>query len=273
MLFASQKNKQFKCDIFTFAYPSNYSQIPIQNASHMRLKIQNQKYVFAISYWDKGYKIDTNVWDDKFYESCKNLPLNGKIIGIEKVMVPTQQGRRRTIKIMSIIKETHLTVKSVTYIMIHNSYLFVFTFISEGNTFKPSEIVYEDNFFKGLSFSVSNNINNNTNANSHNYLLNTIKDLNAQCPFKADDITTYKNIILSGNLICVKLAIPKQILGDIDFSAFKTKMCINFRKAVPKEFLVQLQNDGYAFSYLIYDEEDILYKIINITPQDILSNL
>lgn len=104
----------------------------------------------------------------------------------------------------------------------------------------------------------------------YDYLLESVKSLNAQCPFKTDEVTTIRNIALSGKTVCVRLEAPYEILNSIDYSILESISCENFSKALPKKFFVYLKQYGYSLSYLIYDETNKLHKVLNIAPGDVV---
>lgn len=264
---ASQAMKHFRGDLFSLDYPSDFSVIPISKAPHMCLKIGNNTCIFTASCWNKGYDANTSIWDDEIYESCKSIPVNGDLLGVDKVIIATKQGKRRSIRIMSVIKGSLSSTCSVSYMMIHNGYLFVFCFFSEqDDLFISSGLNHQERFLKGLAFKNAKE----KNEDFYSYLLKTIKGLNAQCPFKSDEITTYKNIILSGKTVCIKMEISDDYIESIDYSVLKSNLCANFSRALKKEFIMYLETHKYSMSYFIYDEEESLYKLMTISPQDIL---
>ena len=268
--YASQSMKHFKCDLFSFDYPSYYKTEPITNAPHMRMNVSCPKYMFTGSYWDKEFEPNTSIWDNDIFEGFASASINGKIIGVEKITLNTKSGKRRAIRLKSILTQGSIPMNAITYYMIKDVYLFVFCFFSyDSDIFSPSCLSYQENFFKGLSFTISNTQTAGDNE-FYSYLLEAVKKLNAQCPYKTDEITTYRNIVLSGKTVCAKVTIADEAKDIIDFDLLKTEFCQNFMKAVPKNFFESLNEKGFSISYLIYDEEESLIKVLTISPKDVL---
>lgn len=252
---------------FSLTYPSDYIPVAIKNAPHMHLKLQNNNYQFTASYWDKGYGEGTSIWDDEMYESCKSLPVHGDLLAVDKVIVSTMDGSRRSIRVMSTLKGNSNTIYSVSYLMIQGSYLYIYAFFSDKDIFLSNDIEYQKKILKGLSFQHNEMFSSDE---FHDYLLGSVKSLNAQCPIKADDLTTIRSIVLSGRTICIRLEAPNGILNSIDYSILESNYCENFSKALPKKFFIYLKQYGYLLSYLIYDENNELHKILSISPEDII---
>lgn len=266
-----QGKKVFRCEKFSLEYPSDFVTIPISNAPHMHLKIGNDKCWFTASYWNKEYAPGTSIWDDELYESCLNMPVNGDLLDVEKITITTKQGKRRAIRMKSVLKKSSYKTYSVNYMMINKGYLFVFCFFSDyDDIFLSSELSCQEKFFKGLSFSNFSTRISKTDS-FYDYLLKAVKVLNAQCPFKADEITTFKSVVLSGKTVCIKMVIDDGYIDYVDFGILKDKQCRNFSNVLQKEFFMYLKTNGYSMSYLVYDQEDSLYKVIRVSPQDVLN--
>ncbi len=265
----AQRMQIYKGERFTLSYPSDYATVPIQNAPHMCLKLGNERYLFTASYWDKGYRDGTSIWDDEIYEACKSLPVNGALLSVDKVMVTTNQGNRRSIRVMSRIDGEYTTTYTVNYFMINDSYLYIFGFLSDRSIFLSKDLNYQKNFLKGLSFNKNEGVS--LSDDFYSYLLETVKTLNAQCPVKTDEITTIRSCVLSGKTVCIKLEVPNDVIDSVDYSLLKSIYCKNFSKAVPKYFFVYLNKYGYSLSYLIFDDLSELHKVMNILPSDVMA--
>lgn len=265
---AQQTTKRFNCELFSFRYPSTFKTERIYNAPHMYLKISSPKYLVTLSGWNKMYGPDVSIWDDELYESSLNIPVNGELVSVDKIVVETQQGKRRAIRIQSKINGEYSTTYSVSYLMINSGYLFLGGFFSGQNIFKASELIYQQRILRGLSFKqlISRN------DEFKDYVMETVKGLNAQCPIKTDEITTLKNIFLSGKTVCIKMMVPSEYIELIDFSIFKSTLCENFSQTLEKSFVLLLKQEGYSVSYFIFDEADKLYQVLTISPQEILDN-
>jgi hypothetical protein len=147
----AQSMKQYSGKNFSLSYPSSYTPAPINNAPHMCLKLKNDNYIFTASYWDKGYSEGTSIWDDEIYEACKSLPVNGNLLAVDKITVPTKQDNRRSIRVISTIKENYSTICSVSYLMIQDSFLYIFAFFSDNEIFLSKDLDYQKRFLKGLT--------------------------------------------------------------------------------------------------------------------------
>lgn len=269
--FASQPMKHFKCAQFTFDYPATFKPIPISNAPHMRMKIASSKYIFTASCWNKNLDSNVSIWDDTVFENIAGLPINGELLGVEKITIETKYGRKRAVRQKSIVKDGSHSYCSITYFMINDGYLFIFCFFTDSsNAFFASSLQYQERFFKGLSFKKSTT-SVSSDDEFYSYLLKTVKELNAQCPIRSDEVTTFRSVVLSGKTVCIKTTIAGRIKDYLDFDILKEKFCQNFCKALQKEFVEYLNRNNYSLSYFIFDEEENLVKVLTISPQDVLA--
>ena len=261
-----QTSKTFDCGLFSFDYPSSFKPIPIQNAPHMVLKLESDSYIFTASYWDKGFDGNVSIWDDEIYDFYKQNPIGeGTLVHITKETVQTKGGAMcRCLKLKTNIyryaQGFDIYMKITTYLMIHNEYLFVFTFTSQGKYTKDSKTVYPDKIMKGLKFKTSQN----KFSNFDDYLLSVVKTLNSQCPVQVDECTTHLQVLLSGKTLMLKTLIDDACGGLVDYNEFKRNMCRNFSVALEKSFVQNLKKNGYSFVYMIYDENDRLKKKISM---------
>lgn len=252
---------------FSLSYPSDYRPVDIQNAPHMCLKLENNSYQFTASYWNKGYDESVSIWDDEMYEACNSLPIDGELLAVDKVKVSTKNGKMRSVRVMSTLNAEYSTINSVSYLMIQDGYLFLFAFYSDKTIFEPADLEYQEKFLKGLFFQ---HYGEDAFDDSYDYLMESVKSLNAQCPFYADEVTTIRSVVLSGKTVCIRLEASNEILESIDYSILESTFCENFSKTLPEKFFVYLEEYGYSLKYLIYDETNKLHKVLNISPMDVM---
>jgi len=271
MIVYGQVLKNFDCGLFSFDYPSSFKTIPIQNAPHMVLKLESDDYYFSASYWEKGLDKNISIWDNEFYELYKNPVGDGTLISITKEIIQTKSGSHRCLKLKTNIHRQNqgmnINIKMLTYLMLHDGYLFTFAFSSQGNYSKETSTTYPDRIMKGLRFkSLQNSFSDLDNA-----LLEKVKKLNAQCPIMVDECTTHLQIVLSGKTVMIKTLVEDICDDVIDYDEFKQKMCENFSVALEKAFVQYLDKNGYSVVYMIYNEKEKLKKKITVSGHDILS--
>lgn len=266
-----QGYKNFDCGLFSLDYPSIFKSTPIQNAPHMVLKLESDSYFFSASYWDKGLSNDISIWDDDIYELYKQNPIgDGDLINITKETLETKGGPRRCLKLKTNIHRRKqgidIYMKMLSYLLIHDGYLFTFAFTSQGKYTKDSPTTYPDKIMRGLSFKSPQN----SLSDFDNHLIEIVKKLNAQCPMKIDECTTHLQVLLSGNTVMIKTLVEDACDGIVDYDEFKQKMCENFSVALEKSFVQYLDRNGYSVIYMVYNENDRLKKKVAISGQDIL---
>lgn len=266
----AQTKRSFVCEQFSLSYPSSYKEVAINNAPHMKLKLQDNQRLFTASCWFKDYPSNVSIWDKEIYDTYLNMPLqNGNLVSVERSSVKIKDGVQRCLRI-----KTNLYVKgwqghSVTFLMLNKGYLYTFCFYSDGRYNESSSTYYEENFLNGLS--LINKKELETDQTFYNILLETIKGLNAQCPFQSDDCTIYRNILLTGKTISIKITIDDSCIdyiSDNDYDNFKNTLTNNFAKALTPLFINYLDEQKYRFVYIFYDEEDNLLKIETIDAKD-----
>lgn len=272
----AQKMKSFNCDIFSFSYPSSFENLPTSKSS-TAFQIIGEGAVFLASYWD--YDIDDNVsiWDDSIREYAELFETNDyTLVETEKATVLTKSGKRRCLKLKYNVNlysdGKRIKTKAIIYMMIHQGYFFVFQYLSDGS--KPFPTAAADHFMGGLLFKNIKKDSDNKTLNEKNfdsYLSASIKKLNDQLPIEIDECTTHLKVFLIGNTITFKTLVPSDCLNLVDFDLFKETMIENFHVALPKAFFEFLDKKGYSLSYLIYDENDRLRKIIRISNKEILN--
>ena len=269
-----QSNQTFDCDLLSFEYPSSFKNIPIQQASHMVLKLESKDYFFSISYWDKGYGDEVNAWNDEVYSMYNSFPVdNGSLESVTKETISTRGGDIKCLKLKSNTSKTvqgrDLRIENVSYIVIENGYLYVFTFMSNGAYSRSNSKTYPDNIMEGLKLKHPTQ-KNEIIDDLDDHLLEVVKSLNAQCPVKADECTTFENVILSGKTITIKTVIPDECEPFIDIELFKNRMCSNFSKALDRRFFEYLKEKQYSVVYMVYNEYNEYKNRVSISPQDVL---
>ena len=267
-----QENKIFDCGLFSFEYPSTYKTSPIQNAPHMVLKLESDKYFFSASYWDKGLSEDMSIWDDEIFNLYKENAIgNGDLIDITRETIQTKSGPRRCLKLKTNIYKrkqgVDIYIKVLSYLMLHKGYLFTFAFTSQGKYTQNTQTTYPDKIMKGLKFKTTDTINEDFDG----YLIEIVKKLNEQCPMQIDDCTTHLHVLLSGKTVIMKTLVEDFCDDLVNYDEFKKKMCQNLSVALEKPFVQYLDSNGYSVIYMIYNENDRLKKKISITGRDILN--
>jgi hypothetical protein len=104
----------------------------------------------------------------------------------------------------------------------------------------------------------------------HKIIMDRVKQINTQCPIKADEATTYLQTLMSGKTLIIKAQIKDEYLDKIDYGKFKRKMCKNYSKLLDKQFVEFIKTEGYSVQYLFFDEHDIAITKIKISGEDIL---
>lgn len=268
----AQSDKIFDCGLFSFEYPNEFKNVPIQNAPHMVLKLESDTYFVSASFWDYGLDSSVSIWDDELVEHYSQIPIeNGELVGISKELIQTKSGKQRCLKLKSNVKNTineNYSFKMAQYLMINKGFLFIFTFLSEGKYTKASPTSYPDKILGGLQF--KNNEIGSTQFQER--MASTAKTLNDQCPIRTDDCTIFKNVILSGKSLMINTLVEDACDDLVDYDEFKENMASNMSGALDKEFVKYIDKEGYSIVYMIYNERDKLKKIIRISGSDILRN-
>lgn len=266
----SQTKKNYVCERFSLSYPSSYKMVAINNAPHMKLKIQDNQRMFTASYWYKGFPSDVSIWDDEIYDGYRSMPIqNGSLVSIDRSSIKIKNGIRRCLRIKSNLYGAGWQGKSVAFLMLKDGYLYIFCFYSDGKYNAKSPTKYEENFLANLTLFNDEVIKNDESF--YNTVLDRVKVLNAQCPFRSDECTTYRQILLSGKTIIIKVTLDDNCLSSITdevFDHFKDTMSNNLAKALEPWFIQYLNQQRYKITYTFYDEGDNLLKIISINAND-----
>lgn len=263
----AQTYKSFDCDLFSLEYPSSYIPSPINNAQHMVLKLSSNEYYFSASYWAKGYNSSISIWDKEFENNCKSLLNdNEEIVSIDKCLIRTKNGNHKCLKVKCNIKGHNVPIRLLNYFMINDGFLFIFAFTSVGTYSRTTETLIPDKMFNKLSFK-SAKINNDILQQE---VLSMVKTLQKQLPIQVDDCTTFQQTILSGKTIIVKTLVGDDCNDKVNFDGFKYTLCYNYSKALKKQFVLYLKDQGYSTIYNIYNEYNKLKKVIQVTADDIL---
>lgn len=156
----AQNTRNFDCGLFSLDYPSYYQKSPIQNAPHMVLKLEGSSDFVSASYWDKGFTADEDIWDDYYVEMQKHSPVqNGEVVSVTKETLATKGGNVKCLKMLSNTHNQYqgitVNLKMLTYSIIMDEYLLVFTFCSEGSYNYGQSTSREASFMKGLKLKKS----------------------------------------------------------------------------------------------------------------------
>lgn len=270
----AQTQNNFVCEKFSLSYPSTYKKVAIINAPHMKLKLQDNQRLFTASYWNKGCPPNVSIWDDEIYDSYLNMPVkNGNVVSVERCSIKIKDGVQKCLRIKTNYYEQNLQMHVIMFLMLKNSYLYIFGFHAVGKCNEKTSTYYEENFLTGLS--LFNNEETNSDEELYNYLVEAIKTINAQCPIRPDNCITYRNVLLSGKTIIVKVIIDGNCLDyilDEDFENFKNRLTKNFAKALEPRFIDYLHLKKYNLTYTFYDEDDNLLKLVKIDTKDMINN-
>jgi len=266
--------KSFDCELLSFEYPSSFRNVPIQQAPHMVLKLESKDYFFSISYWDNEYPDEMTAWDNLIYSLAQNYKIdNGVLVSITKDKLVTKGGDVKCLKLKFNIQERvqgyDFKMKNLMYIVVNQGYLFMFSFMSEGQYAQSDPTTYYDNIMKGLKLKHITHTENKKD-DFHDTLLKYVKTLNAQCPIESDECTVFENVILVGNSITIKTVIPDECEPFIDLELFKYTMCSNFSKALDQQFFEYLKKEKYNVVYMIYNEYNEYKNRVTISAQDVL---
>ena len=272
--FNAQSYTTFDCGLLSFEYPSSFMNVPIQQAPHMVLKLESKDYFFSISYWDNEYPDNMTAWNDLIYSLAQSYEIDdGVLISITKDNLVTIGGNVKCLKLKFNIQKRaqgfDLKMKNLMYIVVNQGYLFVFSFMSEGQYTKSGATTYPDKVMKGLKLKHIVQTKDKE-SDLEDSLLEFVKTLNAQCPIKADKCTIFENVVLSGKTITIKTVILDECEPYVDLELFKNRMCFNFSKALDKQFFEYLKEKQYSVVYITYNEHNEYKNRVSITPQDVL---
>ena len=96
------------------------------------------------------------------------------------------------------------------------------------------------------------------------------KQMNAQCPIRADEITTFQQVLLSGKTMMIKTQILNDYIDEIDFDVFKRLKCENYSKLLDKKFVEFIKDSGYTIQYVVFDEQGKAITKVDLFGEDIL---
>lgn len=151
----AQTTKTFDCGLFSFEYPISYKAVPITYAPHMVLLLENGNDSFSASYWDYDLDSETDIWDDRFVEYYKQVPVkDGKVICVSREHIYTKDGYAKCLKILSNAQicesGTSHNYKMVNYVMVKGEFLLVFCYGSIGSYTYGDRTLQTDILMKGL---------------------------------------------------------------------------------------------------------------------------
>ncbi len=267
----AQSYNTYEDEYILFNYPSSFKPNPIKNSSGMKIKLISDTYGLSISYIDVNCSESTSIWDDRFSEALfNNYSRNGYIVRKEKVTIHTLDGTHQSLKLMTnsqkIKQGVTFNLRNLTYMFLNHGKLFIIGFISDGKYTRNSSTEYPERILTGIQLKEKNNIE----EHFYNYLLETTKQLNSQCPIRVDNCTTHLSVLLTGKSIMIKTVVYDSCENLVDYNDFKSRMCENFSVSLEKSFVEYLDNNGYSMTFMIYNEHDRLKKKVTISGFDIL---
>lgn len=244
--------KTFNHELLSFTYPSYFKESPIKNAPHMILKLESEKYLFSISYWNYNLDESIDVWNDDIYNRYKGFipDKNANFVSIEKVLIKTKNSTEHCLKIKTNTTKNNIKLKTLFYIMKKGSCLFVFTFLSEGSYTTKTSTTYTDNIMKGLLLKNiiknehSNTISLETKNKIKNRYIAICREMNAQLPVKVDEITTLNSILfINWTITCTyKTDIDVNDYTDSEIKEIN-KTLYDEGKDLTKNFLMKVSSD------------------------------
>lgn len=196
LLSCGQSTNTFDSDLLSFTYPANYKEERIENAPHMLIKIASVNEYFSISVWNYAINDDVSIWDEQFYEHALNMPIQGKLLSLDKVLIETKNGEKQCLKIKS---NADNNMKMLTYLLINEGYLYVLVYTSPGEYTISSTTQESDRLIKGIFFKQIKD-NYDTNDLSHikaevkKYYTKFCAELNKQLPATVDEVTTLQSV-------------------------------------------------------------------------------
>lgn len=268
----SQGSKHFDCDFFSFDYPTSFRQSPIKNSPDMKIKLVSDNYGLYIACTEVNWDESKSIWDDQITERLyNNYGRLGQIVSSSKTTIQLKGGTYKCLKFMTNSQKQkqgeYYNLRNLTYLLFQNGCLYVVGFSSEGKYASNSSTSYPEKILKGLLIKEDPS---STKKDFSKYLLEVVKQLNAQCPMEIDACTTHLSVVLSGHTVMIKTQIDDSCEGLVDYDEFKDKMCNNFSVALEKSFVQYLKSNNYSVVYMIYNENDRLKKKVSISGQDIL---
>lgn len=119
----------------SLTYPSTFHTVPIDNAPHMLIHLQNNKNEeYAISYWDYGIDKSIDIWNPVFYQkveqNAKKIP-DLQLISCSKTIINLKS---RKVKAAEMIHTKNLGQKKkyfITYQTLWRGNLIQILYISE----------------------------------------------------------------------------------------------------------------------------------------------
>lgn len=271
----AQSMKKADNGLFSFTYPARFKNAPIINAPHALFKIEDKEYQIIASAWDKGYEPGTDICSDYFYNIVGNMPIpNGKVLCVNRKLLQTEGGKVKCLRAVSELNQRLSTsgeiyrTTMISYLFIKDKYLCTFTFLPLSN-FHSKDTLVCDKLMTGLEVK-SSNYQMETEDEFENGIIEQINIINKQLPIKVDECTTYTNLLLVGKTIIVKGVINNSCEGLIDFELFKERMILNYTRMLPLSFFKHIEKYGYTMCYQIYNENQLLLRLIEISPREII---
>lgn len=121
----------------TLKFPSTFREVPINNAPHMLLHIENEKEEeYIISFWEYGIDESYDIWNPEFFKEVENNA--HKIQGAELISCSKKKLniREKTIKAVQMIHLRDDGIKKkyvVTYQTLWRGNLIQIMYISKGD--------------------------------------------------------------------------------------------------------------------------------------------
>lgn len=267
----AQTTKTYDCEWFTLEYSSSYKLNP-NIKGHALVRMETPKEMLAVSLADLGFNQVADIWDDEFINRYKqnSTTEKGHTVSLTKVSLETKNGSIRALKKLANIKKGTLSMKVLSYVLLHENNLLIFTFASEGMYKADERTPMPEKFMKGLALKYKTSA---TQDEFKNKMIESIKTLNAQCPIQVDECTSYQQVLLAGKTITIKTVVPSDCYDFLDFDVFKQRLTENFSMALERSFILYLKKEGFGLAYMIYDENDKFKKRIAITADDMLSSI
>lgn len=153
-------SKLYKSEIgnFSFTYPTYLEQQKINNAPHMLLKLNSDKFSLTISLWEYYFDESISIWDDDIVSNFLNADKSISNSQIEKSCEKMYLNIDNKVKVKclkSIITTNYsqgqtIIVKQITYRFLNNgNYLQFCFFVLDDQIYWNNQLFFDD-IMKGL---------------------------------------------------------------------------------------------------------------------------
>ena len=143
----AQKTSTFKSNQahLSISYNSSFRALPIRNASHMLLHLQNDKNEdYTISFWEYGIDDSYDVWNPDLFSEIKQNAMRNKVAQFHSCNKVSLSLKGKTVKAVEIV-HTKSPNYIITYQWLWRGNLIQIVYVNEGtygkNSAKGKEII------------------------------------------------------------------------------------------------------------------------------------